>query len=130
MRPIFKLNHGCFVSVRALLLALSFVCASSASSRSEEPAAAILAAALEYLQNHIAMEILSRSKCGVEITAEQFGVPAFGTGVFLAEVSQRLSQTYTDQIYIFVQSSNYKATLQIITEGIYKKINPTRDRAR
>src|SRR5687768_13249134 len=114
MRPLFGLEYGCFASVRVLLLALSLVCASGASSRSEEPADAVLAAALEYLHNHIAMEILSRSKCGVGFTAVQFGVNAFGTGVFLDEVSERLLPKYTYQINAFVQSSDYKTTLQTI----------------
>lgn len=91
---------------------------------------AVLAAALEYLRYHIAMEILSRGKCAGELTVEQFGVPAFGTAVFLEEISGKLASPYVDTINTFVRSIDYKTTLQMITQRIYEQINVADDRSK
>jgi hypothetical protein len=91
----------------------------------------VLQAAIDYLNSHIAMEILSRSKCGDRITARKFGSTGFGTRVFLEEAAGALSPEELEQLNNWLLSEQYRRILSSTTHGIYETIGvrPT-DRSR
>jgi hypothetical protein len=82
----------------------------------------VLQAAIDYLNSHIAMEILSRGKCGDQITARKFDSTGFGTRVFLEEASGALSPEELEQLKNWLLSEQYRRVLLSTTHGIYETI--------
>jgi hypothetical protein len=122
MRGLVKVNDGHVGSIGLLLVASIFACVICTPARSVEATDALLVAAIDYLHDHIAMEILSRSACGEQIREEQLGSRRFGTRVFLEEASEYLSPEEVEQLNHWLLSGEYKEMLLAATRGVYEII--------
>jgi hypothetical protein len=131
MRSVVRVNDGLVASIASLFMALGLICAGSVPARSAEAGDAVLEAAIRYLQNHIAMDILSRSQCGDRVTAEQFDSREFGTGLFLEEVSDYLSAEKVEHLNHWLLSEEYKELLFVTARDVYEIIGvKSRNRSR